>query len=735
MRDIAFGVCLVATATTFAAINPAIDRLADLPSVTSEWRSVGPGGGGWIQSIKWSSHQADRLYLGCDVGGFYWSDDFGKSWTMSNSGLTCLFIEDIAEHPENPDIIFLATPGGVMKSVDRGRNWQEKRKGFPAISYHSFPASVSKVVFRPGEPNTVYAPIGQPRMLDKGKRGEIYRSRDCGETWQQIVKSGLPKDLNVFDLSINFAKPDELLICSPVGVFISTDGGESWTPSNEGLPAHLRTLHLARAKSEPETVYVTLRQKGGEKPWSAGVYISHDGGRTWSARNDGLPQHAGRAGAADNFASWTKRISVSAKDPNRVYTGGASWVNTGIFASSDGGGSWKQCCGKGFDRGWITFWGPTCCCLAESELDPDRLAFGTSGMVYVTKDGGRSWKSAYYTDCGDGRISGAGLEVTCLHNINPSRHRRGKFYLGYYDIGLMVTEDDGRTMRRCVGGIPNKYENSCFAVAEAPDDPNLVWGVFGNWGNESGVVAKSTDGGVTWNCCTNTPGAHFDAATRNIAVFGSNGRYRLLYGSKLGLVVSKDGGESFELVSTNGFPAAKLVRSVAVDGNRIYAATSVTANGGGAVYLRQKGDGWKRLTDESMDIGEIKGIAADGDRVLVCARQHYLHKSGRMLKGGAFLSTDGGTTWKTVVKDHYVVSPHIAASGMYVSLGDAPYHDHCQGGGALRSTDNGATWHRLEGKGLHSPHVSVIATDPFAPSRVWLGTGGNSIFVSDVSAR
>ncbi len=718
--------------TTLAAVNPAIDRLTELPSDLSEWRSVGPGGGGWIQSIKWSSHFKDRLYLGCDVGGFYWTDDFGKTWTMSNNGLTCLYIQDIVEHPTNPDIILLSTPGGIMKSVDRGRNWVEKRKGLPPINLHAFPVSISKIVFRPGAPDTLYAIVGQPRMLKKGNCGTIYRSRDCGESWESIVKSGLPKNLNIFDISINHDKPDEMLICSPIGVFVSNDGGENWKPSNEGLPAHLRTLHLARAKTDSQTVYVTLRQKGGEKVWSAGVYVSHDGGRSWSARNNGLPQHAGRPEAGDNLSSWTKRLCVSAKDPNRVFTGGASWVNTGVFSTSDGGANWKQCCKKGFDRGWITFWGPVADCLTESELDPDRIAFGTSGMVYISMNGGESWKQAYSTELEDGRIRGTGLEVTCLHSITPSRHQRGKFFLGYYDIGLMITEDDGRTMRRCLKGIPGKYDNSCFTVTEAPDNPNLVWGSFGSWGTDSGIIAKSTDGGRTWTSCTNTPGAHFDAATRKIAVFGSNGNYRLLYGSKHGLVMSKDGGESFELVSTNVFPKANLVNKIAVEGDRIYAATRATATEGCQVYLREKGEKeWRNLT-KKLDLGTIQGIDVKGNTVLVACRQHYIHKLGKRFHGGAFVSLDGGKSWKHVVKDHYTVAPHVSESGLYVGLGDAPYHDHCMGGGTLRSTDNGVTWRRLEGKGLASTLTSVIATDPFAPNRIWVGTGGNSVFVSEV---
>ena len=95
-----------------------------------------------------------------------------------------------------------------------------------------------------------------------------------------IVKSGLAKDVNVFDLAIDASNAARLLAATDKGLFRSEDGGATWTPSNDGLPAHLRTRHLAWSPSSPNIVYVTLRQKGGEAPWSAGVYRSDDGGRT-----------------------------------------------------------------------------------------------------------------------------------------------------------------------------------------------------------------------------------------------------------------------------------------------------------------------------------------------------------------------------------------------------------------------------------------------------------------------
>lgn len=48
------------------------------------WRNLGPGGGGWIQSICASPHDRDELFVGCDVGGFYHSLDGGRTYRTNS---------------------------------------------------------------------------------------------------------------------------------------------------------------------------------------------------------------------------------------------------------------------------------------------------------------------------------------------------------------------------------------------------------------------------------------------------------------------------------------------------------------------------------------------------------------------------------------------------------------------------------------------------------------------------
>ncbi len=420
-----------------------------------EWRNIGPGGGGWIQSMLLSQHDAERFYVGCDVGGFYRSDDAGRSYKIHNRGFEDYFVECLAEHPVNPEILYVGAKSGVYKSVDGGRSWSWKRKGFPEISKYSYSATVSKIVIDRHNPETVYAAIGQPRS-EKGGKGSIYKSEDGGESWKQIVQKGqLDEDLNIFDLSLNVSDSSRMLIATDRGVFSSEDGGATWKVSSDGLPGHLRTRRLAQSPSHPEVVYVSLKGKAGEKPWQAGVYRSDDGGRSWKARVNGLRQRTGKPGTSDMLCCWTDRLVVHPKNPDIAYTGGATWWDASLYKSVDGGLNWEKVFAFGENgnakRAWITMWGPSVRCLTISRTNPDTLCFGTSGYIYRTEDGGKSWVQRYTGEREDGLISGTGLEVTCLHTVVPHPRVKDRVFFGFYDIGLLISQDGGASFERSYG--------------------------------------------------------------------------------------------------------------------------------------------------------------------------------------------------------------------------------------------------------------------------------------------
>ncbi|MFA7172537.1 MAG: hypothetical protein WC340_03840 [Kiritimatiellia bacterium] len=701
-----------------------------------QWRNVGPGGGGWIQSMLASRHGGERFYVGCDVGGFYRSDDGGYSYKIYNTGFKDYFIECLAEHPSNPDIIYAGAKSGVYKSIDGGRHWSWNRKGFPTISKYSFSAMVSKIVIDQQNPEVVYAAIGQPRA-ERGGQGAIYKSQDGGELWQQIVQAGqLASDLNILDLAVNPLNAKYMLISTSEGVFASADGGVAWCASNEGLPAHHRTRRLAQSLTNPEIVYVSLKGKAGEQPWQAGVYRSENGGRTWQPRVKGLRQQSGKPGTSDMLCSWTDRLVVHPKNPDIVYAGGATWWDATVYKTTDGGLNWERIFAFGekgnAEKAWIKMWGPSVKCFTISPGSPETVYFGTSGYIYRTDDGGKTWQQRYTRERKDGLISSSGLEVTCLHTVVPHPHVKDRVFFGFYDIGLLISQDGGVSFQRCMEGVPKAHENSCMTVAVSEDDTERVWAGFGQWASNSGGICESRDGGSTWKPLGGESRGMPDARPQCLVAMkdSAQGEHHLFYlASEKGIFRSDNNGVTWSACNT-GLPVERIT-CFACDKERpgcFFAGVSSREEVSGAVYRSEDGcRTWQQVDTSAVRLANIRQIEAKNGRVYLTTRSVMVGKSYYI--GGVFRSNDEG--WKQVYTNRFCDALAIDAHNsdrVFVGLNDHPYHDCSTGGGVIMSDDGGESWHSLSNETLTCKQITWIAQDSFDAARFWLGTGGNAAF-------
>lgn len=706
------------------------------------WRNIGPGGGGWIQSIGASPHARDGLFVGCDVGGFYRSDDGGASYAIHNAGLTDYWIECIIPHPKHPKTLYIGCESGVYRSDDGGHSWRWLRKGFPEPHAHRWSAPIGALAIDPAAPNTIYAGIGRPRLFKEGA-GAVYKTTDAGESWSRINAPGsLPPDALVSDILVDPRDGRRLLLACQRGVFRSDDAGITWHPTNDGLPQpHAR--RLARCQSQPDILYLTIRSEPGKAPWQGGVYRSDDNGLTWQPRLHGLRQGVGKPGAADPLTANYDRIVAHPKNPDIAYVGGSGWVNAAVFKTTDGGKSWTDVVRRGenqnIDMGWITMWGPSVKCLSMSPLDPELLYFGTSGHVFKTADGGGRWTQAYTRTLPDGRFAGTGLEVTCLHTVEVHPKLRGHLYLGYYDIGLLISTDDGATFSRHVEGIaPRELQNSCLAVAFDPDDPEHLWAAFGQWHENEGVVGESHDGGRTWTMIgkpeTGLPAARHrplivDASTPKTA------RRLFTVAEGHGVFASDDGGRSWR-AQNEGLPHGD-VRALAQDPQNpraLICALGDHRSGPGAVYRSEDSARSWKVACPSLPAADIKALAiAPGDprRLYITAREKHI--AGKTYPGGVFRSDDAAATWSRVLDDNFsealAIDPRDPDTA-YVGRTDHPYHDNSTGEGIWITRDGGATWQPINGTTLTCLKVHTITLDPHDPNRVLVGTGGNGAFVS-----
>jgi len=133
-----------------------------------QWRVAGLKGKG-IRFIAQDPGNTARFLVGTEENGINISEDGGKTWYPSNTGLRHLTVYVIAMDPLAPAKIYLGTHGGgVYRSDDGGRSWRQKSEGLQNPDVHAL-----SVI--PSRSNTILAGT---------LNGGLYRSVDGGETWQ-----------------------------------------------------------------------------------------------------------------------------------------------------------------------------------------------------------------------------------------------------------------------------------------------------------------------------------------------------------------------------------------------------------------------------------------------------------------------------------------------------------------------------------------------------------------------
>ena len=290
-----------------------------------------------------------RLVMSWD-NGVVVSDDRGQTWTDSSTGLVDPGMSVAAPHPLCPNRVYVASrcSGGVYASDDYGTSWTHVDRYFHYVM---------GIHYDPSDPSTVWA-VSDDRL-------DV--SRDGGASWEI---SWMIYHFHGFAIDPG---DSQTLLLGSVGsgnwadtsmrVYASTDGGETWVDSSDGLPTSTASAHTI-AYWPGNSDVVLLGTYKGEDPShfsgdGEGAFLSTDGGATWTAA--ALP--------AVNIA-W-----VSPCPGGMVAT-----TEDGLYRSLDEGVSWQRLDGpEGF--------------LLSADFHGDLgLVLGQDGRVWRTDDGGDTWR-------------------------------------------------------------------------------------------------------------------------------------------------------------------------------------------------------------------------------------------------------------------------------------------------------------------------------------------------------
>ena len=205
-------------------------------------------GGQAFHTILPHPEDVDSVTVALSTGGVYQTTDGGRSWSPRNQGIRADFLPEgqqypeygqcvhkVTRHPSRPERLFLQNHGGVYRSDDEGGHWVSIADGLPAD--FGFP-----VVVHPREPDTVFVfPIhGGDRRYPPGAKARVWRSRDAGETWEELDR-GLPDAFYVAVMrdamcADDHDSPGLYLGARNGAVWASPDAGETWSQVVCDLP-------------------------------------------------------------------------------------------------------------------------------------------------------------------------------------------------------------------------------------------------------------------------------------------------------------------------------------------------------------------------------------------------------------------------------------------------------------------------------------------------------------------
>jgi photosystem II stability/assembly factor-like uncharacterized protein len=430
------------------------------PYATLAYRFIGPPGNR-VSAVVGVPGDPDTYYVGAASGGVWKSTDGGVHWKPIFDDQPAQSIGAIAIAPSDPNVVWVGTGesfirsnvslgNGVYRSTDAGKTWTHvglERTG-----------RISRIVVDPRSPDVVFVAALGTCYGPQQERG-VFRTGDGGKTWERVLF--VDESTGASDLSMDATNPRILFAGMwPIdiktwgrksggpggGVYVSRDGGTSWTQiKGHGLPAPpIGKTAVAVAPSDPQRVYALLEtgQRGS-------LWRSDDGGEKWKRVN------ASRL--LNERPHYYTRMLVMPDNANEVY-----FPSNGMGATWDGGETTES-----------IHWGGDNHDMWADPRNPRRMMIGNDGGVQISTTRGRQWNFVR-------------LPIGQIYHVAVDHRVPYMVYGQMQDDGSMRGPSNSRSSRRIHPGLWTTTAG-CETGWNIPDpvDPDVVWG-----GCYAGVVER-----------------------------------------------------------------------------------------------------------------------------------------------------------------------------------------------------------------------------------------------------
>ncbi len=451
MRVLIFFFCFISALVT---LNIEAQTFNESQYDALEYRLVGPFRGGRSAAVTGVPNQPNLYYFGSTGGGIWKTLDGGRSWDNISDGFFGGSIGAITVAKSDPNVIYVgggektvrgnvSSGYGIWKSEDAGKTWTSSGL---KNSRH-----VPRIAVDPTDHNIVYAGVLGNIYKPTQDRG-VYKSTDGGKTWRKVLFSN--DQAGVVDLLIDPTNP-RILYASTWRVqrtpyslssggegsalWKSTDRGETWTEisTKEGFPeGTLGIIGVTVSPVNNQRVWAIIENKD-----DGGLYRSDDGGDTWTQVNSERKLR--------QRAWYYTRVYADTKDENVVYV-----LNVRYHKSSNGGKTFSTYNAPHGDHHdlWI------------APENPKRMIIGDDGGAQVTYDGGDTWST--YHNQPTSQFYRVTTDNHFPYRIYAAQQDNSTIRISHRTDGWTITEDDWEST---AGG-----ESAHIAID--PEDNDIVYG-------------------------------------------------------------------------------------------------------------------------------------------------------------------------------------------------------------------------------------------------------------------
>ncbi len=253
-------------------------------------------------------------------------------------------MHDIISNPLDPNIIYIATDGGVYRSNNFAKSFFSCNDGYISAQYYTGNVSGysdkligglqdNKSAIYNGDINWTsihlgdgcynsFHPLDDSILYVASQYQNLYRSLNSGQDWIELLKPNAkaafvaPFLVHTLNPLIIYSGGDQLLV--------SSNGGSNWISNDLLIPGEF-IVSMETIKNDADQIYLSTLSPGTNQ---SSLYYSNNSGRTLVTKNLGIP---------DRFI---RDIVINEKNPNTLFIALGGSGSPGIMASYDQALTW-----------------------------------------------------------------------------------------------------------------------------------------------------------------------------------------------------------------------------------------------------------------------------------------------------------------------------------------------------------------------------------------------------------